>query len=388
MKKFFVTSILLAALLQLAATLSPALADAYAAHIFPLWPATYGRLTSLVPFSLGEFMLIAALLLVLSLLAVCIAHLTLRLKMGRGFFLPLPFKRFYTFCLAVVGIFFPVMILNCFLLYRCTPLTDTFRAQLATAQADSTQADTTSTPENTQLSPGIADLTALRNECVTRCNTLAASLPRDEEGRLRLPEKSTFLAAAKETVADAATAFPRLSGFQVTPKPLAFSAFVSQQSMTGYYFPFSMEATYNNLMEPVHLPFTLCHELAHTHGYLREDECNFLAWVCCTASDDPVFQYSGWLNVLWYIDRDFKTAVGTDVYEASVAIDDIVRFDAQFLSPKVRAQIEENALFKTETVEQATRTYVDTTLRVNGIDAGYESYAQVVQLILLYRCTR
>lgn len=367
MKRFFVTLILLAALLQLAATLSPALADAYAAHIFPLWPATYGRLTSLIPFSLGECMLIAALLLVLSFLAVLIAHLILRLRKGRGFQLPRPFQRFYTFCLVIVGIFFPVMILNCFLLYRCTPLTDTFRAQ---------------------STPGIADLTALRNECVNRCNTLAASMPRGEEGRLQLPDKTVFLAAAKETVADAATAFPRLGGFQVQPKPLAFSAFVSQQSMSGYYFPFSMEANYNNLMEPIHLPYTLCHELAHTHGYLREDECNFLAWVSCTASDDPVFQYSGWLNVLWYIERDFKKAVGTDAYEAAPAIDDIVRRDSQFLSPEVRAQIEEDALFKTETVEKAARTYVDTTLRVNGIDAGYESYAQVVQLILLYRCTR
>ena len=378
MKKFFVISILLATLLQLAAVLSPAFADAYAAHVFPVWTATLGRLTSLFSFSVGEIMLVAALILILTFIAVCIAHLTLRLKKGRGFQLPRLFECFYTFCLVIVGIFFPVMVLNCFLLYRCTPLSETFRAQPGTAQADSSGGD------GSQSAPGIAELTALRNECVSSCNTLAASLPRDEEGRLRLPEKSTFLASAKETVADAATAFPRLRGFQVTPKPLAFSAFVSQQLMTGYYFPFSMEATYNNLMEPVHLPFTLCHELAHTHGYLREDECNFLAWVCCTASDDPVFQYSGWLNVLWYIDRDFKTAVGTDAYEAALVIDDIVRRDSQFLSPTVRAQIEEDALFKTETVEQATRTYVDTTLRVNGIDAGYESYAEVVRLILLY----
>ena len=382
MKKIFVTLILLAALMQLAAMLSPALADAYAARIFPLWPATCGRLTSLVPFSLGEFMLIAALLLIITFIAVCIAHLILRLRKGRELKLPRLFRRFYTFCLVIVGIFFPVMILNCFLLYRCTPLTETFRAKLDAVQADSRESD------GSQSAPGIADLTALRNECVTRCNTLAASLPRDEEGRLQLPEKAVFLASAKETVADAATAFPRLNGFQVTPKPLAFSAFVSQQSMSGYYFPFAMEATFNNLMEPVHLPYTLCHELAHTHGYLREDECNFLAWVSCTASDDPVFQYSGWLNVLWYIDRDFKKAVGTEAYEAAPAIDDIVRRDSQFLSPTVRAQIEEDALFKTETVEKAARTYVDTTLRVNGIDAGYESYSQVVQLILLYRCTR
>ena len=352
------------------------LADHYATHIFPVWPATYGRLTSLMPFSVGEWMLIAAMLLTVLFFLSLIAVLFLRLKKGRQFILPRPLRIYYRFLLCVFSIFLIIMILNCFLLYRCTPLVK----QMETALAEQSKE---ALPDTDPEESAEKTLVQLRNTCVECCNTLALTLPRDDSGALMVAERSSITVSAQQAMKDAARYFPRLGGYQVRPKPLLFSDFVSQQSMSGYYFPFSMEAGYNNVMEPIHLPFTMCHELAHTHGYLREDECNFLAWFTCVTSEDPLFQYSGWLNVLSYLDRDFKKAVGEEAYATHPAISDTVRSDAAFLSAETKARIEETALFKTEDVRRAAEVYVDTTLKVNGIASGYENYAEVVRLMTL-----
>lgn len=50
-------------ILNLAAWKSTEFCDWYIAHIFPIWLNTYARLTSLVKFSVGEVMLLLAVLL-------------------------------------------------------------------------------------------------------------------------------------------------------------------------------------------------------------------------------------------------------------------------------------------------------------------------------------
>ena len=348
--------------------------DRYATHIFPLFPVTYGRLTSLLPFSLGEWMLVAALLLIVLFFLSLVAVLFLRLRNGKRFVLPKALRIFYHFLLCVFCIFFVIMMLNCFILYRCTPMIRQLEKEYEEASGEAS--------DDSALASGEV-LAKLRDTCVTRCNELAAALPRDDNGDLIIAEREVITASAQQAMTDAAAYFPRLKGFQVRPKPLFFSDFVSQQSMTGYYFPFSMEANYNNVMNRIHLPFTMCHELAHTHGYLREDECNYLAWFACITSDDLVFQYSGWLNVLYYLEHDFKRDVGAEMYALHPAISDTVRRDAAFLSEETKARIEENALFKREDVKKAAEVYVDTTLKANGIKEGYDNYAEVVKLMLL-----
>ena len=51
-------------LLNIAAWNSAAFCDWYIAHVFPLWVNTYGRLTGLFPFSVGEWLLLAGIILV------------------------------------------------------------------------------------------------------------------------------------------------------------------------------------------------------------------------------------------------------------------------------------------------------------------------------------
>lgn len=53
-------------LLQAVAWGSRSLSDAYIAYIFPIWVNTYGRFTGMFSFSVGEWMIVAGLLVVLT----------------------------------------------------------------------------------------------------------------------------------------------------------------------------------------------------------------------------------------------------------------------------------------------------------------------------------
>ncbi len=65
MKKLYCCIVVLVVMLNVAAWNSTAFSDWYIAHIFPLWVNTYGRLTGIFPFSVGEWLLAAGAVLVL-----------------------------------------------------------------------------------------------------------------------------------------------------------------------------------------------------------------------------------------------------------------------------------------------------------------------------------
>ena len=45
---------------------------------------------------------------------------------------------------------------------------------------------------------------------------------------------------------------------------------------------------------------TMCHELAHLRGFIREDEANYIAYLACMASGDPELMYSALAEALVY----------------------------------------------------------------------------------------
>ena len=345
--KWIFTAIALAFSLafNVAAWESRAFADFYTDRIFPVITLPYAALTSLLPFSFGEMLLVIGLFLVAALIVTLIL---------RKFFL----WKIFPVILSVVIL---VMSLNCFVLYHCTPM---------------------KVAENVKQEYDLSDLARLRDFLVKKCNDLAKEVPRDEQGDVIY--LGDMKKAAKEAMLGISDRQKRLGGFYVTPKNLLFSGFMSQQYMQGYYFPFSMEANINSYMYIMNKPFTMCHELAHTHGYIYEDEANFLGFLACISSDDIVFEYSGYLGVLNYVNNDFYDAVDEETYRAHEKISDLVKYDDQFLTKQAWEMVESHRIFKTETVKKAADTFIDTNLKVNGVSSGKVSYTHVVSLLLDY----
>ncbi len=66
-----------------------------------------------------------------------------------------------------------------------------------------------------------------------------------------------------------------------------------------------------------------------------------------------------------------------------MAISKQVWDDNIFLTEESWKKVEDNAVIETETVKKAADTFVDTTLKVNGVGDGKASYNRVVELMLL-----
>lgn len=393
---------ILTILLNLVAWNSKAFCDWYVSHVFPVWVNTYGRITGLFPFSVGEVLIVLGLSLLAGALILGLVWgalilirgkiikrrasdislrsmdmLTVSLakqeKRARGHHV----RRFDRFCkvyfqifawiLLVIGI---IMTLNCFILYHASTFSEKYFGSMKGYEADK---------EYT-----LEDLIELRTFVVEKCNSLSAQMYRDETGSILY--EGDFAAEAKRAMKNLGETYDNLSGYYPSPKPLASSDFLSQQYMTGYYFPFSMEANYNDVMYIMNMPATYCHELAHLKGYIYEDEANFIAYLACVGSDDVVFQYAGYLSVLNYIDNDFYDSVGKDRerYLAEVNILTQVHEDNVFLTQEEWDRIEEKAVLDTETVDAISDSFTDTTLKLNGVSDGMISYSRVVKLLLQY----
>jgi hypothetical protein len=167
-------------------------------------------------------------------------------------------------------------------------------------------------------------------------------------------------------------------------KPLSIKAAALPQAMSllglgGIYFPFTGES-YVNMHQPgFKLPFTICHELAHQAGVAPENEANFLAYLACMASGDPLFRYSGHFVALRY-------ALHALHKHDSLAFNEVI----VHLDKGVLLDLEANTQYweRFETPLHDLSNWVNNLyLTWNGQEDGSESYGLVVDLLISHYYT-
>lgn len=365
------------AALNVTAWNSTAFCDGYIKYIFPVWVNSYGRITGLFPFSVGEILLGLAAVLAAAALVLWIPLAVIRagiLKnprikeeavIKRAALVQKGIGKFYLVIAWIINAVLLIMTLNCFILYHGSTFSERYFGENESGYT-------------------VEELTAVRNFVVEECNRLSQEMERDDQGRILYT--GDISAKAISCMQQLGKTYDQLDGYYPRPKPLLASDFMSQQYMCGYYFPFSMEANYNDVMYIMNLPETMCHELAHIRGYIFEDEANFISFLACIASDDPFFVYSGYLSVLNYLDNDFYAAIGrsTEAYFAQPRILPQVAEDNVFVTDEEWERINGKALIDTEVVDAVSDAVVDTSLKVNGVQDGIVSYSRVVELLLQY----
>lgn len=405
----------LTALLNVAAWNSAAFSDWYIEYVFPIWVGTYGRVTGWFPFSVGEWLIMAGLALLA--LAAVIGMIWLgtgvaacaRQRLGgkqkresaqgtvyekgieqtgkgagaerRAFGRWRRFSRgFYGFLGWVLAIVCLIMTLNCFILYHASPFSE---RHFGGDDGEYT----------------LTELIEVYNMVAGECNRLAGVIERDASGMAlyqgSIGENGEALDMedmARELMKRLGEEYPRLKGYYPRPKALVSSDFMCQQHMQGYYFPFSMEANYNDVMHILNFPSTMCHELAHLRGYIYEDEANYIGYLACVKSEDVFFQYAGYLSVLVYLRNDIYRAQkesGTAYAQAAAQIQPMeveaqVWTDNVFVTQEEWDRINGKALIDTEVVDRAADVFIDANLKVNGVADGSVSYSRVVRLLLQY----
>ncbi len=170
--------------------------------------------------------------------------------------------------------------------------------------------------------------------------------------------------------------YPALAGFYPMPKEVAVSWILSVQQLTGIYSPFTIEANFNGSIPNYNIPHTICHELSHLKGFMREEEANFIGYLACVNSDQPAFRYSGYLTGWVYAGN----ALAREDWEAYVKLQ-------EGLCDQARADLVKNNEFWNQyegKVAEVANQMNDVYLKINDQKDGVKSYGRMVDLMLGY----
>ena len=336
----------LAWLLTLASARFPAITERiYSRGIYPLVATVLSTISRAVPFSLAEILLLLLFLYGLFAIIRLIKHCRINIV---GAFLQF---------LAILGVTYFAFVLMWGLNYNRLPFSRIARLDVS---------DITG-----------AELTLLCEKLITQANTLRSSVAEDEQSIMLLQDGPRGAFQRAQPGYDAiAKIYPELSGRYSAPKGALSSTVLSYMGIAGIYSPFTGEAHVNVRMPHSALPATATHEVAHQHGFNREDEANFIGYLACILHPDIDFRYSGTLlalkysmNALFGFDQDTYWEL-RELYSTAVSRD--LAFERAFWQS-----------FEGP-VEQAADRVNDAYLKANLQEDGVLSYGRMVDLLIAY----
>ena len=210
-----------------------------------------------------------------------------------------------------------------------------------------------------------------------KASEIRENLPEDENGSSTLTmEKDKLLKLADDVYDNLQKEYPFLITGSTRVKSVALSYWWSYTGTTGVYCPWTGEANVNTDIPDSELGHTAAHEIAHTMGFAKENECNFLGWLACATSDIPDYEYSGYMSAYVYCSNA--------LYKADKKL---WRSASANLSEKVKKDLTNNNKywdgFRGE-VMHSSQTLNDTFIKVNGVESGVLSYNEMVSLMLRY----
>lgn len=338
-------------LLLILAQSVPGFAEGYALTVYPVWSKGINWITSLLPFSLIEILLYLAIALALFFLIRFVVRLIRgRERRGRvlGSFLV------NLGCLAGVLLFF--FAVGCGVNYH----RDTF------AQASGLPVEPSSEEE----------LISLCESLLEDVNSGRRLVAEDENGVMKLSFSGCQELA--DTVRRAydglESKFPTLTSGYGAPKGVLASRGMSYLDITGVFVPYTFEANVNVDVPDYSIPSTMGHELSHLRGYMREDEANFLGYLCCRESNHPDLRYSAAMTAFNYATNQLYRRDPEAAQKIFDGMSDGIRRDRAY-----------NAAYWKQfegRLAEASAKVNNTYLKANSQEDGVQSYGRMVDLLL------
>ena len=169
-----------------------------------------------------------------------------------------------------------------------------------------------------------------------------------------------------------------ISHFDSKPKAIALSEPMTYTHISGVYTFMTGESNINTNYPDFLIPFTMAHEMAHQRGIAREDEANFVAFLVCIGSNDDYIRYSGYANMINYLDSALSKA-DSELYKS-------------FLQNKLQREIYNEFVsysaffdkYRDSTASDIAGGVNDVFLQSQGQQAGTRSYGLVVDLAVAY----
>ena len=218
-------------------------------------------------------------------------------------------------------------------------------------------------------------LYSLCADLATLASAERETLAEDENGYMILRDGSdTALRVAGEGYRVLDDKFPVLWGGVNRAKPVRLSHFWSYTGIAGMYFPLLGESNVNIDQPDSFIPSTAAHELAHTRGFAREDECNFFAILSCLEHPSAEYRYSGYLmafihcsNELYRVDKDLWAEARSKC------------------SDKVNADLRQHSEYWKQfegPVRAGSEKVNDSFIQSQGVSDGTRSYSRVTSLLV------
>lgn len=331
---------------------SVAFAEWYATHVYVIWQAILSRISGIFPFSIYELLIIIGIIIVFYIIVRTI-YLAIK-KRGRRILTM--FGRFVVLLITIVLLY----VLNCGVNYHRRPF--------------SYYSGLTINKESPEV------LIYLGLDLIERANALVPyidTVDMGEDGQIFSLADTDARIEAVLAMNKLGETYSVLSGYYPKPKPVLFSKVMSYEFITGVYSAFSIEANYNNDVTDNTIPFTMCHELSHLRGFMREDEANFIAYLACIGSDNVNIQYSGYTEALGYVLNSIYKEFGAEVYTKVYLM-----MDPQIMRDYNHESIYWDA-FETPVAEVADAVN-NVYLQANAQTDGVKSYGRMVDLLIAY----
>ncbi|MFI3226151.1 MAG: DUF3810 domain-containing protein [Clostridia bacterium] len=159
-----------------------------------------------------------------------------------------------------------------------------------------------------------------------------------------------------------------------TAKPVILSEIMSYLKINGFFFGLTGEANVNTHTSAVYIPSTVCHELAHVAGFMREDEANFISFLVCRSSDNEYLNYSGTMLALLYSGNALYSKSPEKYFEVMSLLSTEVIMDINAHSEYYNAH--------DTNIGKVSTSVNDTYLRANDQADGVNSYGRMVDLLI------
>lgn len=221
----------------------------------------------------------------------------------------------------------------------------------------------------------VKELAGLCDSLIIRANSLRTSVHQNPKGVMILQGgTSSVFKDINKGYSEASKTYPVLTGTYSKPKAVIFSKAMSYTGIIGLYCPFTGEANIDVAIPDFSIPSTACHEAAHQHGFAREDEANYIAWLTCKVNPNVDFQYSG--TILATINS----------MNALYSHDKNIYFELnKKLSAGVKRDLNANNQYwqlHKGPVEKVTTSLNDAYLKANKQSDGVYSYGRMVDLLI------
>lgn len=236
----------------------------------------------------------------------------------------------------------------------------------------------------------VLEVQNVRNYIVNQLNACAEEVLRDENGSVVYDREEMAQAVFTAMKAQAAE-YPLLSGYYPPMKGALCSDFLEWMNIGGYTYPYTMEITWNYYCNDLYYPFLLAHEASHHQGYYQENEANFIAFLACTQSEDPLIRYAGYNEIYYYLNNAYAEALYgvmdrdsvVAMYQEQPQVSDLVQKDRQEAREASRKRYEA-ASHPAQKLEKVSAQVADKGWSVQGDILQENSYDGVVKMVLQY----